>query len=62
MKTFQRHPNILKPLYILIITKSKLNLALKMTMTPKSFRKLRPDGLFENILKAAPYTNWPIGS
>ena len=39
MKTSQRHPNIRKPLCILAIPKSKINLALKMKMTPKSFRK-----------------------
>ena len=41
MKTSQRHPNIRKPLCILTIPKSKTNSALKMTMTPKSFRKPR---------------------
>ena len=50
MKTSQRHPNIGKSLGILTIPKSKINLALKMTMTTKSFRKPRPDGPFENTL------------
>ena len=36
MRTSQRHLNIRKPLCILTIHKSKTNLALKMTMTPKS--------------------------
>ena len=39
MRTSQRHPNIWKPLCILTIPKSKTNLALKMTMTPKNLRK-----------------------
>ena len=39
MKTSQRHPNIRK-LYILTITTFITNLALKMTMTPISFREL----------------------
>ena len=51
IKTSQRHPCIQKPLYILTIPTSKINLALKMTMTPTSFRKLRPDGPFENTLQ-----------
>ena len=41
IKTPQRHSNIWKPLYILIIHKARLNLALKMIRTPSSFRKLR---------------------
>ena len=51
MRTCQRHPNIRKPLCTLTIPKSKTNLALKMTMTPKNPRKPRPDGLFENTLQ-----------
>ena len=51
MRTSQMHPNIQKPLCILAIPKSKINLALKMAMTPKSFRKPRPDGPFENTLQ-----------
>ena len=51
MRTSQRHPNIRKPLCILTIPKSKTNLALRMTMTPKNLRKLRPDGSFENTLQ-----------
>ena len=47
-KTSPKHPNIRKPLYILTIPKSKINLSLKMTMTPKNFRKLRSEGPFEN--------------
>ena len=39
-----------KILYILTISKSKINLALKMTMRSKSFRKLRPEVPFENTL------------
>ena len=41
IKTPQRHPNIQKLLYFLTIPKAKLNLALKMIRTPKSFCKLR---------------------
>ena len=51
MRTSQRHPNIRKPLCILTIPKSKTNLALKMTMKPKSLYKPRPDGPFENTLQ-----------
>ena len=51
MTTSQRHPNIRKPLCVLAIPKSKTNLLLKMTMTPKNLHKLWPDGQFENILQ-----------
>ena len=44
MKKSQRYSNIGKPLCILTIPKSKTNLKLKMTMTPKSFCKPTPDG------------------
>ena len=45
-------PNIRKPLCILTIPKSQVNLALKMTMTPNSFHKQpRPDVPFENTLQ-----------
>ena len=44
MRICQGHPNIRKFLCILTIPKSKTNLALKMTMTPKNLRKPRPDG------------------
>ena len=51
MRASQRHPDIRKPLCILTIPNSKTNLALKMTMTPESLRKPRPDCPFENILQ-----------
>ena len=51
MRTFQRHPNIWRPLYMLTIPKSKTNLALKMTITLKNLCKRKPDGLFENTLQ-----------
>ena len=51
MTTSQRHPNIRKPLCVLTIPKSKTNLVLKMTMTPKNLRKPGPDGPFENTLQ-----------
>ena len=51
MTTSQRHPNIQKPLCVLAIPKSKTNLLLKMTMTPKNLHKLWPDSPFENILQ-----------
>ena len=51
MTTSQRHPNIRKPLCVLTIPKSKTNLVLKMTMTPKNLRKAGPDGPFENTLQ-----------
>ena len=51
MRASQRHPNFRKPLCILTIPKSKTNLALKMTMTPKNLRKPRLDGPFENTLQ-----------
>ena len=50
IKTSHRYTNFRKPLFILIIPKSKINLALKMTMTPKSFRKLTSGIPFENTL------------
>ena len=50
IKTSQRHPNIRKP-YILTIPKSKIDLALKMILTAKSLRKLRPDGPLENTFQ-----------
>ena len=51
MTTSQRNPNIRKPLCVLTIPKSKTNLVLKMTMTPKNLRKPGPDGPFENTLQ-----------
>ena len=51
MTKSQRHPNIRKPLCVLAIPKSKTNLLLKMTMTPKNLHKPWPDGPFENILQ-----------
>ena len=48
MTTSQRHPNIRKPLCVLTIPKSKTNLVLKMTMTPKNLHKPGLDGPFEN--------------
>ena len=51
MTTSQRHPNIRKPLCVLTIPKSKTNLVLKMTMTPKNLRKHGPDGPFENTVQ-----------
>ena len=51
MTTSQRHPNIRKPLCVLAIPKSKTNLLLKMTMTPKNLHKPWPDDPFENILQ-----------
>ena len=51
MATFQRHLNIRKPLCVLTILKSKTNLVLKMTMTPKNLRKAWSDGPFENTLQ-----------
>ena len=51
MTTSQRHPNIQKLLCVLTIPKSKRNLVLKMTMTPKNPCKPGPDGPFENILQ-----------
>ena len=50
-KTYQRHHNIRKALCILTIPNSKINLALNMKMTPKSFCRLRPDGPFENTVQ-----------
>ena len=47
MKTSQRLPNTRKTFCILTIPKSEINLALKMTMTPKSPHKPRPDGPFD---------------
>ena len=43
MTTSQRHSNIRKPLCVLAIPKSKTNLLLKMTMTPKNLHKPWPD-------------------
>ena len=51
MATSQRHPNIRKPLCVLIIPKSKTNLVLKMTMTSKNLYKPGPDGPLENTLQ-----------
>ena len=51
MKKSQRHPNIQKPICVLAIPKSKTNLLLKMTMTPKNLHKPWPHGPFENILQ-----------
>ena len=51
MKTSQRHAIIRKLLCILTIPKSKINLALKMTMARNSFRKQRPDGPLESTLQ-----------
>ena len=50
MTTSQRHPNFRRTVCVLTIPKSKTNLALKMTMTPKNLRKPWPDGPFENTL------------
>ena len=51
MTASQRHPNIRKPLCVLASPKSKTNLLLKMTVTPKNLHKAWPDGPFENILQ-----------
>ena len=51
MTTYQRQPNIRKPLCVLTIPKSKTNLVLKKAMTPKNVRKPGPDGSFENTLQ-----------
>ena len=51
MTTSQRCPNIQKPLCVLAIPKSKTNLLLNMTMTPKNLHKPWPDGPFKNILQ-----------
>ena len=50
MTTSERHLNIRKPLCP-GHPKSKTNLLLKMTMTPKNLHKPWPDGPFENILQ-----------
>ena len=50
MTTSERHLNIRKPLCP-GHPKSKTNLLLKMTMTPKNLPKHWPDGPFEKILQ-----------
>ena len=39
MTTSQRHPNFRRTVCVLTIPKSKTNLVLKMTLTPKNIRK-----------------------
>ena len=51
MTTSQRHPNIRKPLCVLAIPMSKINLLLKITIAPKNLHKPWPDGPFEKILQ-----------
>ena len=61
MTTSQRHPIIRKPLCVLTIPKSKTNLALKMTITPKNLRKPGPDSPFENTLQHEMPQHVPTG-